>query len=91
MDPAYLRLLARRHGTRCHRILGDAAGLDDLGPGFGGGLYAREVEHLVQEEWARTAEDILWRRTKCGLHIDEAGRNALTAYLAGEAGVAAAI
>ena len=48
---------------------------------FGAGLTAREVEHLIGDEWAESAEDILWRRTKCGLHMDAAQRQAVEDYL----------
>ena len=41
----------------------------DLGLCFGGGLHEREVDYLTREEWAETAEDILWRRSKLGLHV----------------------
>lgn len=78
-----LRQLARRHGSRCANVLGTAAGLDDLGQHFAGGLYAREVDYLREYEWAQTAGDILWRRTKCGLGADERAINALESYLAG--------
>jgi glycerol-3-phosphate dehydrogenase len=45
----------------------------DLGAEFGAGLSAREVDWLVEREWARTVEDVLWRRTKLGLtgEVDE--------------------
>ena len=75
-----LRGLAHRHGTRMPRILGDAVALADLGQDFGAGLTAREVDYLMAEEWARTAEDVLWRRTKCGLPMTPAQRDAVTAY-----------
>jgi glycerol-3-phosphate dehydrogenase len=47
-----------------------------LGMHFGAGLYECEVRHLVENEWAMTADDILWRRTKLGLRLtgDERGR-----------------
>jgi glycerol-3-phosphate dehydrogenase len=50
--------------------------VDDLGEHFGAGLYEREVEYLVRNEWARTAEDVLFRRSKLGLHVrqDDAAR-----------------
>ncbi len=67
MPAELLRGLARRHGTRALHILGDARTLADLGRDFGAGLTAREIDYLIAEEWARTAEDVLWRRTKCGL------------------------
>jgi glycerol-3-phosphate dehydrogenase len=52
-----------------------------LGFNFGAGLYEREVAHLVKNEWAMTAEDVLWRRTKLGLHIGEVGRRQLSDWL----------
>lgn len=73
--------LARRHGTLAARVLGQAQTEADLGEHFGGGLHAAEVDYMVAHEWARTAEDILWRRTKCGLRIDAAGRERLIRYL----------
>ncbi len=74
--------VVRRHGSRTTTILGDATAVDQLGRNFGAGLTEREVEHLVADEWAQTAEDVLWRRTKCGLHMDAAQRQAVADYLA---------
>ena len=62
-----LRALARRHGTTAASVLGDAKSPDDLGEDLGAGLTEREVEHFVANEWAREPDDVLWRRTKCGL------------------------
>jgi glycerol-3-phosphate dehydrogenase len=73
--------VVRRHGSRAPRILGEARTVGDLGRNFGGGLTQREVDYLVTEEWAETAEDILWRRTKCGLHMDAREREALSEFL----------
>ena len=53
----------------CDGILGEATCLADLGEDFGGGLTAAEVDYLVTQEWARTADSILWRRSKLGLHL----------------------
>jgi glycerol-3-phosphate dehydrogenase len=75
-----LQGLARRHGTRAARILGDARTLADLGQDFGAGLTAREIVYLMAEEWARSADDILWRRTKCGLPMTVAQRQAVAMY-----------
>jgi glycerol-3-phosphate dehydrogenase len=75
-----LRGLARRHGTRAPRILGQAKTMADLGQDFGAGLTAREVDYLMAEEWARSADDVLWRRTKCGLPMTIAQRDAVAAY-----------
>ncbi|MBS0269618.1 MAG: glycerol-3-phosphate dehydrogenase [Proteobacteria bacterium] len=68
-EPAFLRQLARRHGTRSSKIIDGARSEKDLGENFGGGLTAREVAYLKTEEWAKTAADVLWRRTKAGLHL----------------------
>jgi glycerol-3-phosphate dehydrogenase len=67
-----LRRLARAYGTRIDAVLGDAASLADLGRDLGSGLTEREVAYLRSTEFARTAEDILWRRTKLGLRADAA-------------------
>jgi glycerol-3-phosphate dehydrogenase len=75
-----LRGLARRHGTRALHILGDAKRMAELGQDFGAGLTAREIDYLMAEEWARSAEDVLWRRTKCGLPMTPAQRDAVAAY-----------
>jgi len=80
--PAALRAaLVRRHGTRTSRILGEAKTAGDLGTFFGHTLYAAEIDYLVAHEWARSADDVLWRRTKCGLHLTLDQRNAVAAYL----------
>jgi D-erythritol 1-phosphate dehydrogenase len=80
--PAELRdALLHRHGTRAARVLGQARTTQDLGTHFGHTLYAAEVDYLIAHEWAHDAEDVLWRRTKCGLHLAAAQRDALAAYL----------
>ena len=76
-----LRALFRRYGTDVADILGAAQSASDLGRHFGAGLYAAEVDFLIEREWARTVEDILWRRTKLGLHGAEMDVEALGAYL----------
>ncbi len=74
--------LAHRYGTLCTEILRDTDNIEALGEHFGAGLYAREVDYLVEHEWARTAEDVLWRRTKMGLHMSEQERACVSQYLA---------
>jgi glycerol-3-phosphate dehydrogenase len=61
--------LARRYGTRISRIIDGCSSDHDLGDDFGAGLRAREIAYLKAEEWAESADDVLWRRTKTGLHI----------------------
>jgi glycerol-3-phosphate dehydrogenase len=80
------RRYARAYGTRIAELLGNAKSVADLGRHLGDDLYGCEVEYLKHEEWARTAEDILWRRSKLGLHVAPATRAALEAWL-GEASV----
>ena len=81
VPPGVLRAIARRHGSLTRRILGDAAKAEDLGTHFGDTLYAREVEHLIGCEFARTSDDVLWRRTKCGLHMSDEQRAVVGDYV----------
>ena len=74
--------LARAYGTRAARVLGDAGSLSELGEDLGGGLSAAEVDYLAANEWARTAEDILWRRSKLGLHVPAGTEERVAAHLA---------
>ncbi len=78
-DDLLLRL-CRSYGIKMNDWLGGAKSLSDLGQYFGGGLYQREVEYLIKNEWAKTAEDILWRRTKAGLHMNKAERDNFRAW-----------
>ncbi len=73
--------LVRRHGADIREVLGSATALSDCGEHFGHTLYANEVDYLVKREWALTADDILWRRTKCGLHINPVQKQALVTYV----------
>ena len=61
----------RLYGTLVKDLVGDASCVADLGRHFGGELYEAEARYLVQAEWAQTAEDVLWRRTKHRLHLTE--------------------
>jgi len=88
LPAAFLRSVAKRHGTRATQVLGNAAALSDLGYDFGAGLTQREVDYCVANEWASTADDILWRRTKCGLAMTVAQREAVASYLSGKSGSA---
>lgn len=84
MDAQNLLRMCRAYGTWATRILGAATGPSQLGRDFGGGLYEAEVEYLRGVEWAQTAEDILWRRSKLGLHTGPETLAALKRHL-GEA------
>ena len=81
--------LARSYGTRARDLLAGATSIDDLGPHFGADLYGREVAYLMQHEWARRAEDVLWRRSKLGLRVSAEQAQALEAWMAGRLDTAA--
>lgn len=69
LDPDWAERLARSYGTLASVILGDAREMADCGQHFGHGLTERELEYLLTREWAMTADDVLWRRSKLGLHM----------------------
>ena len=71
----------RNYGTRAEAIVAGARALADLGEDFGDGLYGAEMSYLREHEWAQTADDILWRRSKMGLHVSEQTRQRLEAWL----------
>ena len=75
LDRTFLRRIARRHGSLTDAVLDNAKRPADLGRDFGGGLTECEIDWLHRNEWAETAEDILWRRTKTGLFMSEEGRD----------------
>ncbi|MBJ6137808.1 glycerol-3-phosphate dehydrogenase [Marinobacter litoralis] len=76
------RRYARTYGTLSRTLLQDCECIEDLGKHFLGTLYEREVSYLVQNEWAITSDDILWRRTKQGLYAKAGDVEALDAFLA---------
>ena len=75
--------LVKAYGTRAFHWLGEARGRGDLGRDFGAGLSQAEVDYLRDKEWAKTADDIVWRRTKLGLRLDAAQQTTLAEYLGG--------
>ena len=86
LPPALLRDWFARHGLSVNAILADARTVNDLGHDFGGGLYQREAEYAITEEWAMTADDILWRRTKAGLCMTPDQQASFTTWFAMNAG-----
>ena len=74
--------IARRHGSTALRWLDHANSIEDMGQYFGAGLYEREISHMLTDEWAFTAEDVLWRRSKCGLMMAGPEREKVEAYVA---------
>jgi glycerol-3-phosphate dehydrogenase len=79
ISEATLRPIFRRHGAQAQAVVGDG----DLGEDFGAGLTEREVRYFVEHEWARTAEDVLWRRTKAGLLMNPTQRERVAKMLGG--------
>jgi len=69
------------YGSLSYAIIGSAARIEDLGMHFGNGLYQLEVDYLCQQEWAASADDILWRRSKLGLVFNASDSEKLQAYL----------
>ena len=76
------RRLARAYGSRVDRVLGTAESLSDLGAEVAPGLHEAELRYLQREEWATSADDVLWRRSKLGLHYSAAQRQAVADWLA---------
>src|SRR6202043_1582266 len=82
LTPAHANRLAHAYGTRASKWLGNAKSLGDLGQAFGATLTEREVRYLMASEWACTAEDIVWRRSKLGLRLSPAEIAAIDDWIA---------
>ncbi|WP_158881817.1 glycerol-3-phosphate dehydrogenase [Rhodanobacter sp. L36] len=82
LPPMLAWRLVHAYGTRGRAVLGDATSMPELGMHFGADLYAVEVDYLRAHEWARDVEDILWRRSKLGLHVGDDDVARLKNYLA---------
>jgi glycerol-3-phosphate dehydrogenase len=83
VPPTLVRRLCRSYGTRVERILGQAKQLSDLGAEVAPGVYEAELNLMRSEEWARTGDDALWRRSKLGLHLDAAAREKVKEWFGG--------
>jgi glycerol-3-phosphate dehydrogenase len=80
----HIRRLAGAYGTRVDAVLGNVSKVEDLGARFGADLTAAEVRYLMTKEWARTADDVLWRRSKLGLRVTEKDQVALEGFIAAQ-------
>ncbi|MEM9737326.1 MAG: glycerol-3-phosphate dehydrogenase C-terminal domain-containing protein, partial [Pseudomonadota bacterium] len=89
LSQAWAQRLVRAYGTQAADMLGEASEASDLGTEFGATLTEREVRWLISQEWAQTAEDVVWRRSKLGLRLTEAELQRLTAWMATQARPAA--
>lgn len=81
LGEARARRYAASYGSLCLRFLDGCRQAEDLGEDFGAGLSRREIDYLIADEWARDADDVLWRRTKMALRLSASQRRRLTAYL----------
>lgn len=82
LNEPHARRLVRAYGRRVERFLGEAQSMEQLGPRFTGDLTGAEVRYLVENEWAQSAEDVLWRRSKLGLKATDEERDALGQFIA---------
>jgi len=90
LDAKHAARLFRLYGTTARAILGRAREYADLGRHFGADLYAAELRHLARREWAMTAEDVLWRRTKLGLSLTPAEAAEVEGFMRGLVGASTA-
>jgi glycerol-3-phosphate dehydrogenase len=79
LTPRNVRRMFRAYGTDAEAIFDGARFAQDMGQGFGL-LTEREIEWLKANEWARSADDVLWRRSKLGLHLSQEDQDALRTY-----------
>ncbi|WP_406648878.1 glycerol-3-phosphate dehydrogenase [Aliisedimentitalea scapharcae] len=82
LTPYWARRLIRAYGTEARIVLGDAKSESDLGQSFGATITARELEWAMDQEWVRTAEDFLWRRSKLGLRVSPQQVSEIDAFIA---------
>ncbi len=81
LSDRWAKRLVRAYGTETRDILGDAQTVDDLGPKFEADLTGAEIRWLMEREYARTAEDVVWRRSRLGLRMTPEGIAALDAWM----------
>jgi glycerol-3-phosphate dehydrogenase len=86
LDAALAHRLARAYGARIAEVLGDARSMADLGPAVAPGLHERELTYLRDQEWACSGDDVLWRRSKQGLHFSPAERARVDAWMRAHVG-----
>lgn len=82
LPASLLARYGRQYGTRCEQLLAGARSVADLGEHLGDDIYAAELNYLIAQEWARESDDVLWRRSKLGLHVSEQTRERVRAWFA---------
>ena len=83
LPAALVARYVRAYGSRIHLLLTRRSDVADMGAEVLPGLYAAEIDYLMQHEWARCAADILWRRSKLGLHLAPAAATTLDDWING--------
>jgi glycerol-3-phosphate dehydrogenase len=83
---AHARRLVAAYGTRVRLVLDGIAREEDMGPRFGADLTGAELRYLMRHEWAQTADDVLWRRSKLGLHLSKDAAAAVGRFMTGAVG-----
>ena len=81
LDPFTTRRLVRQYGTQCAEIFSRINSPEDMGEPFGHGIFAHEIDWAIANEWVRSAEDFLWRRSKMGLRLSKAQAEILDTYI----------
>ncbi|MEH6451946.1 MAG: glycerol-3-phosphate dehydrogenase [Psychromonas sp.] len=81
LSPAIARRYVNQFGTYTWHLLEGSTSETDLGQHFGSGLYSREIDYLMDHEFAKNSEDVLWRRTKLGLYLDQQQQDEVTNYM----------
>lgn len=76
-----IRRLIRQYGTQAMGIFEDVKSVEDMGQDFGQGIYSREIDWAVDNEWVFCAEDFLWRRSKMGIRFEEGSHEVLDSYI----------
>ncbi|MFD2176605.1 glycerol-3-phosphate dehydrogenase [Veronia pacifica] len=84
MDQRFADRLARQYGTNCHKLLDGVISMDQLGYCFGDNLYQCEVDYLIDHEFVKTVDDLVWRRTKMGLYLTDEQKTELSGYVMGK-------
>ena len=81
LDIKLAERLVRSYGTNAWVLMSGASAKKDMGQDFGASLSEREVNYLIQHEWAECADDVIWRRTKLGIHFSETEKKALDKWM----------
>ena len=82
LQASTIRRLIRQYGSEAQQIFAEADSAEALGNDFGSGIYQRELDWAIGQEWVHEADDFLWRRSKLGLRVSADQRQAIVGYIA---------